>query len=1765
MVPNRPAMLRALLLAKQIAAKTDPGFAGVSIPIPGEAIPLARADGGQVDDTNNLNGMGLYSQAAKAAQNLSPKQTKGSVQDMLNIISTSPGVKKDEMQWSGAQDKFAGQSGITKDDLAQHFSSKIPQIHEKTFTSGPQNSNSDGPTQYDDYAIPGGHFYREVLMHLPKNDVSISDVEKEMGFTRPLTNEQQDQVIAKWRGRGPEANYNSSHWHGTPNVVAHLRMSDRHTPEGQKALHLEELQSDWGQDARKHGHGLTPEEESRYYALIAENFRLYALMKNDKLSDDEFDKLSEQRWPIVEERNKLEAKKNTGIPNAPYINKTENWTDLGLKRALTEAAQGGYDKLVYTPGDEQARRYNLSKHIARVDYDHDPRLNTHDIVAYDPQDVPIANHYDTKPEDLEQHLGKDIAQKILNGEGRLVESNERNDLDSRINTKRLTGLDTKLGGEGMRGYYDKLLPERLLKLAREHDPEAELGHHVVERAFEGEHMSLPGLTITPRMREGILKRGFKAYADGGAVEPNNQTLDSVQAPNKIDPNHLEDIIAEMKKIGAPTIRVIKHSDPHYGYLAIEGSHRLAAAKKLGIKPRYKIIKPNEALHSSELPSDLTEEFWGSKHHYEQRDDSISMKDYVIPGRALLNYAEENQGAYYYPKDFTKPREQKADGGAVNPDARGGAVDGDGDDTYPEIGSIYSTPDGFAGGGMVMDPQKAIRRAMMTAKALHRNTGGQIYPANISFEAVPGENYDPKMKQRMQALPEHHVSAITTAMQKEFIPQIMKMANAHGKVLSQLGGWMGDTNPSRAIQVNDPNKAELVAHLAGHVLRQDGMMHVSRLPHAGSVVHGQTRILLPKGTTSKDVSEIYTKIYNHMGPDSASGHSTNLAKGTMDIFHNPVDSKLTAEEHASKIDKLLGANYNTTSNEAHVSFPGSGDYTNGVSGTYRGIGSSTSSGRGLADHLQAEAKKRLEGYISTAEAQSSKKGKLNLSPSNNEGSARGTPDGFAAGGSVQSYNVGGITKNLENYQDPHREINPNWNWRSLQDVHDELGNISEIPSHVAKFGQFMDETANKASTKGLTPRDLIKAYTITRASIQRKSRPVDLVRKAGLLLPEATEKMIRPEGAFGEWLHTPHGQAYLNAAEKGEIDLEAIRNAVQIMAPFGKHTTDVPDALIWAAKNLPGREDDISRLVASAQQGESPPSEWRSAVKDVRGIGPAKAGFFASLMGRGDQPTLDARQIILNTGQPSKEAQGYISKKGGKGGIEAVDRLSARQSAMNLSAPSDVSPYYQHLAHHTIWDKASNEETAHEDLMHAMRHAADGGRIGYSGGGDAENDIANHVLSHAMRTMGFPGLGSNDEAVKEALKRVVSPFSEDPEHVKEALRIAQTFRVPSGGEIGTGSFYQNKQPIDVRDVKRTIIPIPGVTPLKPKKTSWEDALKGAKGGTLLNVAGDRMALGRLTHINGEKLAWPVDLHAGPDYMLEPNKGKVWANNAAHASSFANKIREAAEKGDVYGSFAPMGPRAVDSAHNMFDALMAQIPSSGISSEDAMAFDELIKRGFHVKGNNKDDIAKRKNAVEVLKGWPGILNAKAASEYARNIPGNHRADIVKYMEQPSWLKRGFPPVGITRVAVSSPDVQNASGNLIGHRIIKFDPDKISSDPLSFEHSTYAAPTSGNYVADVPFVQRQYAMPDVFEGMLKAPAKNGRVVHPYSMDPHGRSTARILLEQQKQLQPINDRMIESIGRGIENQSKYGLKAGGMVSNALKISKELTQKTAAKKPSRT
>jgi hypothetical protein len=271
------------------------------------------------------------------------------------------------------------------------------------------------------------------------------------------------------------------------------------------------------------------------------------------------------------------------------------------------------------------------------------------------------------------------------------------------------------------------------------------------------------------------------------------------------------------------------------------------------------------------------------------------------------------------------------------------------------------------------------------------------------------------------------------------------------------------------------------------------------------------------------------------------------------------------------------------------------------------------------------------------------------------------------------------------------------------------------------------------------------------------------------------------------------------------------------------------------------------------------------------------------------------------------------------------------------------------------------------------------------------------------------------------------------------------------------------------------------------------------------------------------------------MTEPNEGAVWANAKGAASALRANILRAAKKGPVYGAFAPMNPTAVDSAFNMMDTLLAQVPTSDMTPEAAEQFDNDLRNGVHVKGTDPKALRKRKRAVQIMEDWPGIRNAEQVKEFTKELSGEHRAMIVKHMEMAPFQNAGFPSVGVTRAAITDPELLDVAGNLMGQHIVELDPNTYDPKNLSFKHSTYPIPTKGKLVGKIPMIERHIAMPDYTDEQVMMPSvlkKTGEplIQHPYSPNYLGRSSYRGNTEQRQAIQPINERMLESI------QQKHG-----------------------------
>jgi hypothetical protein len=69
-----------------------------------------------------------------------------------------------------------------------------------------------------------------------------------------------------------------------------------------------------------------------------------------------------------------------------------------------------------------------------------------------------------------------------------------------------------MGGEGMKGYYDNILPKSVMRLAQQHDPDIKPGSMPLSDQYTG--FSIP---MTDKLKQGILA-GQTAFKRGGTVD-----------------------------------------------------------------------------------------------------------------------------------------------------------------------------------------------------------------------------------------------------------------------------------------------------------------------------------------------------------------------------------------------------------------------------------------------------------------------------------------------------------------------------------------------------------------------------------------------------------------------------------------------------------------------------------------------------------------------------------------------------------------------------------------------------------------------------------------------------------------------------------------------------------------------------------------------------------------------------------------------------------------------------------------------------------------------------------------------------------------------------------------------------------------------------------------------------------------------------------------------------------------------------------------------
>jgi len=442
-----------------------------------------------------------YSPTAKAVANM--KQAKGNGKQMYAMLKKQDGVKRLAPQKSVTREQiaeFVEQNGVQVEEVV-----KGDVLTEDNFELDMEGNIVAGTeTKHSEHQLPGGKNYKEILLTLPvvseqwskdfhnynESLLSKYNIKNDDEFFVTITKAES----TEWRRLYDRINkaladaYTSppAHW-DEQNILAFVRFNERTDKDGNRVLFLEEVQSDWSQEGRKKGFKgdvveLTLDERRKKQERVK---KIDVELDGVEVGSSIHQNLLNESMDLQDDLAGV-ARYDT-VPNTPF-KKTPQWSGLAVKRMIRYAAENGFDSMAWTTGEQQAARYDLSKQVAAIGWrsfnnKYDLEIHTHE------NDVHFKKGLSA--EELEANIGKEHANKIIN---------------SSYSSGEFRGLDLKVGGEGMKAFYNKMLPSTVNKLIKKSGSKVK----VLEFPETGKQLGFP---ITKKMQESAVSEGMPLFQD----------------------------------------------------------------------------------------------------------------------------------------------------------------------------------------------------------------------------------------------------------------------------------------------------------------------------------------------------------------------------------------------------------------------------------------------------------------------------------------------------------------------------------------------------------------------------------------------------------------------------------------------------------------------------------------------------------------------------------------------------------------------------------------------------------------------------------------------------------------------------------------------------------------------------------------------------------------------------------------------------------------------------------------------------------------------------------------------------------------------------------------------------------------------------------------------------------------------------------------------------------------------------------------------------
>lgn len=285
-----------------------------------------------------------------------------------------------------------------------------------------------------------------------------------------------------------------------------------HVPQSkkQRILVIDEIQSNRHQQGRNKGYQLSDKQldkiSDEYLKIYLQRDDYNEAMRN-KYKSEAFGLYmsKEELEQLGTIENKLRELGNVAVDNAQRIPGApfeKNWHELCMKRMLRYAAENGFDKIAWTKGEQQNKRYDMAKMVHSIqrleNWDEDKyfiiRYNqNHETGFYvKPDGVIYDSVHGWDGKNINELMGEELAQKVQN-------MPENSTLDIK---------DFTIGKVKTSPFYDRILPTFMNSYGKKwgvNVGEIALPHLSKANEYVVDELTMHCINVTDEMRTSVLQ------------------------------------------------------------------------------------------------------------------------------------------------------------------------------------------------------------------------------------------------------------------------------------------------------------------------------------------------------------------------------------------------------------------------------------------------------------------------------------------------------------------------------------------------------------------------------------------------------------------------------------------------------------------------------------------------------------------------------------------------------------------------------------------------------------------------------------------------------------------------------------------------------------------------------------------------------------------------------------------------------------------------------------------------------------------------------------------------------------------------------------------------------------------------------------------------------------------------------------------------------------------------------------------------------------